>query len=73
MVAAFVIQYVETPSGINMQREAWLEPHLHLKKKKVFLSLGQISVCALRTNILVWKGKIILIHWPDTRDFHHIL
>lgn len=47
MVAAAVIQCEESPSGINMQRNAWWEPCLHKKKVFSFLWLSAIiCLCA---------------------------
>lgn len=46
MVAAFVILYEESPSGINMRRDAWWEPCLHKIMLFFSLALGKyLSVC----------------------------
>lgn len=53
-MVAVVIQCVESPSGINMRRDARLELDLH--KDFFFCSSRHISMCVLRANMLVCKG-----------------
>lgn len=46
MVAAVVIQYAKSPSGINMHGDSWWEPSLHKKWFSLLWLRANICLCA---------------------------